>query len=90
MTKKRTAVIAGGVAAGAVVAGAVGRSVVHRRREHHLEHVLWDVPNLHISPHSSASQDRYFEMIFEIFLDNLAAYVAGKPLQNVVDWERGY
>lgn len=54
------------------------------------ESVLWDVPNLHISPHSSASQDRYFEMIFEIFLDNLAAYVAGKPLRNLVDLTTGY
>ena len=53
MTKKRTAVIAGGVAAGAVVAGAVGRSVVHRRREHHLEHVLWDVPPDDLGPVTS-------------------------------------
>lgn len=53
MTKKRTAVIAGGVAAGAVVAGAVGRTVVHRRREHHLEHVLWDVPPDDLGPVTS-------------------------------------
>ncbi len=51
---------------------------------------LWDVPNLHISPHSSASQDRYFEMIFELFLENLAAYVAHAPLRNVVDPATGY
>ena len=50
MTKKRTAVIAGGVAAGAVVAGAVGRTVIHRRREHHLEDVLWDVPPDDLGP----------------------------------------
>jgi hypothetical protein len=50
MTKKRTALIAGSVAAGAVVAGAVGRTVVHRRREHHLEHVLWDVPPDELGP----------------------------------------
>jgi pimeloyl-ACP methyl ester carboxylesterase len=53
MTKKRTAVIAGGVAAGAVVAGAVGRTVVHRRREHLLEHVLWDVPPDDLGPVTS-------------------------------------
>lgn len=51
---------------------------------------LWDVPNLFISPHSSASQDRYFEMIYEIFLENLAAWVAGKPLRNLCDLEKGY
>jgi pimeloyl-ACP methyl ester carboxylesterase len=53
MTKKRTAAIAGGVAAGAVVAGAVGRTLVHRRREHHLEHVLWDVPPDELGPVTS-------------------------------------
>jgi len=51
---------------------------------------LWDVPNLQISPHSSASQDRYFEMIFELFLENLAAYVAGRPLRNLCDPSTGY
>jgi pimeloyl-ACP methyl ester carboxylesterase len=50
MTRKRTAVIAGGVAAGALVAGAVGRNVVHRRREQLLEHVLWDVPPDDLGP----------------------------------------
>lgn len=55
-----------------------------------VESALWDVPNLHISPHSSASQDRYFEMCFEIFLDNLAAYVAGRSMRNVCDLARGY
>lgn len=54
------------------------------------ESVLWDVPNLQISPHSSASQDRYFEMIFELFLENLAAYVAKRPLRNLVDPATGY
>ena len=53
MTKKRTAVIAGSVAAGAVVAGAVGSTVVHRRREHHLENVLWDVPPDDLGPVAS-------------------------------------
>ena len=54
------------------------------------ESALWDVPNLHISPHSSTSQERYFEMVFELFLDNLAAYVAHKPLRNVCDLATGY
>ncbi|MBK7951542.1 MAG: D-2-hydroxyacid dehydrogenase [Deltaproteobacteria bacterium] len=54
------------------------------------ESPLWDVPNLLISPHSSASQDRYFEMIFEIFLANLEAYLAGRPLANLCDLAKGY
>jgi phosphoglycerate dehydrogenase-like enzyme len=51
---------------------------------------LWDVPNLLISPHSSPSQDRYFEMVFELFVDNLGRYVSGQPLRNVVDLKSGY
>ncbi|MEZ4333976.1 MAG: D-2-hydroxyacid dehydrogenase [Myxococcota bacterium] len=54
------------------------------------ESPLWDVPRLFISPHSSASQDRYFEMIFELFLENLSAYVVGKPLRNLCDLAKGY
>jgi phosphoglycerate dehydrogenase-like enzyme len=51
---------------------------------------LWDAPNLLISPHSSTSQDRYFEMIFELFVDNMSRYVAGQPLRNLVDLTSGY
>lgn len=51
---------------------------------------LWDAPNLIFSPHSSPSQDRYFEMVFDLFLDNLAHYVKGAPLRNVIDLSAGY
>jgi len=51
---------------------------------------LWDVPNLAISPHSSASADRYLERVSELFYDNLARYVAGEELRNVVDLSDGY
>jgi phosphoglycerate dehydrogenase-like enzyme len=51
---------------------------------------LWDTPNLAISPHSSASADRYLERVAELFYDNLARYVAGQELRNVVDLSQGY
>lgn len=51
---------------------------------------LWDTPNLSISPHSSASADRYMERVAELFYDNLARYVAGQGLVNVVDLAREY
>lgn len=51
---------------------------------------LWHLPNVYLSPHSSASQDGYFEMCFDIFLENLEAYVAGRPLRNVCDLDAGY
>jgi phosphoglycerate dehydrogenase-like enzyme len=46
---------------------------------------LWDVPNLHISPHSSPSPDGYMDRLWVLFLDNLAAYRAGQPLRNKVE-----
>ncbi len=51
---------------------------------------LWDTPNLAISPHSSASADRYLERVGELFCDNLARYVNGQELRNVVDLSHGY
>jgi pimeloyl-ACP methyl ester carboxylesterase len=44
MARKRTALIAGGVAAGAIAAGAIGRTIVRRRTDHDLEASLWDLP----------------------------------------------
>jgi phosphoglycerate dehydrogenase-like enzyme len=51
---------------------------------------LWDAPNIFISPHSSASQDRYLETLFELFADNLGRYARGEALRNVVDRAAGY
>ena len=51
---------------------------------------LWDSPKLAISPHSSASADRYLERVGELFYDNLARYVAGEELRNLVDLSHGY
>lgn len=51
---------------------------------------LWDAPNIFISPHSSASQDRYLETLFDLFADNLGRYARGETLRNVVDLSAGY
>jgi len=51
---------------------------------------LWSAPNLLVSPHSSASGDRYAERAFDLFCDNLERYVAGDSLRNVVDLSGGY
>jgi phosphoglycerate dehydrogenase-like enzyme len=49
------------------------------------ESPLWDAPNVLLSPHSSATADRYAERLYELFADNLRRYLAGEPLRNVVD-----
>jgi phosphoglycerate dehydrogenase-like enzyme len=46
---------------------------------------LWDAPNVFISAHCSATSDGYVERVLAVFLDNLARYLAGAPLRNVVD-----
>jgi phosphoglycerate dehydrogenase-like enzyme len=51
---------------------------------------LWDAPNIFISPHSAASQDRYLETLFDLFTDNLDRYARGVEQRNVVDLNAGY
>ncbi len=51
---------------------------------------LWSAPNLYVSPHSSASAERYGERAFDLFCENLERFVAGEPLRNVVDLRDGY
>jgi phosphoglycerate dehydrogenase-like enzyme len=49
------------------------------------DHPLWDAPNVFISAHCSATSDGYVDRVLAVFLDNLARYLAGEPLRNVVD-----
>lgn len=51
---------------------------------------LWELPGSYISPHSAASGDGYGERVCRLFAENLALYVSGRPMINVVDMERGY
>jgi len=43
-----------------------------------------------VTPHSSWASARFGERSAELFLDNLARYLAGSPLRNVVDLQAGY
>jgi phosphoglycerate dehydrogenase-like enzyme len=51
---------------------------------------LWADPRVLITPHVSAGTDRQASASVELFLRNLRAYVDGRPLDNVLDWARGY
>ena len=51
---------------------------------------LYSTPNLVITPHTSWSSDRVTERGLSLFVDNLRHYLAGEPLENVVDLEAGY
>jgi len=54
------------------------------------ESELWDLPGVIITPHISGSIDNYVGRANEVFTDNLRRYLAGEPLNNLVDPELGY
>ena len=51
---------------------------------------LWSHPRVLMTPHISAATDEDRHRGIDLFCDNLRAYLDGRPLQNVIDWERGY
>ncbi len=54
------------------------------------EDPLWELPNVILTPHISGYLRGYFPGVLAIFADNLARFVAGTPLHNVVDKRLGY
>ena len=51
---------------------------------------LWADERVLITPHVSAASDVSSHRGAELFVENLRRYAAGEPLENVIDWERGY
>jgi phosphoglycerate dehydrogenase-like enzyme len=51
---------------------------------------LWDMPNVLVTPHISGVNPHYNRRITELFRDNLARFLGGEPLRNLVIEERGY
>jgi phosphoglycerate dehydrogenase-like enzyme len=51
---------------------------------------LWSDPRVLITPHISGASDQDRHGAIELFRDNLRAYIDGRQLRNVIDWERGY
>ncbi|HWB51630.1 MAG TPA: D-2-hydroxyacid dehydrogenase [Stellaceae bacterium] len=51
---------------------------------------LWSDPRVVITPHTSSISDGDRHGGVDLFCDNLRAYLAGRPLRNVIDWARGY
>ena len=55
-----------------------------------MEHQLWDAPGVTIIPHDSHSSPFIGDNIVDLFSDNLRRYIAGEPLHNLIDRQRGY
>ena len=51
---------------------------------------LWRMENVIMSPHISGGTEIYNQRAVGIFCDNLRRYLAGEPLMNLADPERGY
>ncbi len=54
------------------------------------DHPFWTHPAVFVTPHVSAVSDRFWKRETSLILDNVRRYLAGHPLENVVDFESGY
>lgn len=51
---------------------------------------LWSLENLLITPHTAGLTDKLWHRHYDLFSDNLRRYLAGEPLQFIVDKHKGY
>ncbi len=54
------------------------------------DHPLWKLPNVVITPHIAGITPYYDQRAVALFAENLTRYLAGLPLYNRFDPERGY
>lgn len=55
-----------------------------------VESRLWDLPNVIITPHVGGQAATRIDDMTNFFCDNLARYLAGRPLRNLVDKRLGF
>jgi len=53
-------------------------------------HRLWSAPNVFITGHTSGRTPYYWQRGGRILRANIAHYLAGEPLENLVDYDLGY
>ena len=54
------------------------------------ENPLWEQQNVILTSHSAGASQHIRRRAMQLFIDNLHRYVAGNPLVNLVDKEKGY
>ncbi len=52
--------------------------------------IFWRVPNLIVSPHFAGTYPEHMHRATDLFEENLARFLKGKPLRNLVDKKAGY
>ena len=53
------------------------------------EHPFWSQPRVVITPHVAGFAPDYLDAVTRLFTTNLRRYIAGEPLLNVADRDRG-
>ncbi len=53
-------------------------------------HALWKFNNVIVTPHIAGRSDRDHDRMVSTVKENVARFVDGKPLINVVDKKKGY
>ncbi len=51
---------------------------------------LWDLPNVILTSHVAGSMTDYMDRAINVFAENLRRFLAGEPLNNLVDKKAGY
>lgn len=51
---------------------------------------LWSNPRVIVTPHNALYSDWYNRRVFEMIYDNIVRFLAGEPLDGIVDYSRGY
>ncbi|MCM3760395.1 D-2-hydroxyacid dehydrogenase [Alkalihalobacillus oceani] len=54
------------------------------------ESPLWEMKHVFLTPHIAGNSDHYMERVFRIVLENVANFLANKPLKNQVDLKANY
>src|SRR5688572_15466890 len=70
------------------IAGAV--LDVFRQEPLPASHPFWKTEGIHVNPHLGGGHPQRMAAVGEIFVENARRYLAGEPLTELVDRERGY
>ena len=54
------------------------------------DHPLWHMGNVIITPHTAGGSPERLDRSVNLFCQNLKKFLAGEPLQNIIDKHKGY
>ena len=54
------------------------------------DHPLWSMENVIVTPHTAGASPRRGDRIVDVFCANLQRFLAGQPLEGVIDKRKGY